>query len=131
MPPGIDFASPSTPEFVRERGSSRPGAVQWNGVAMGCSAANLRRIERSVHPTLVRPPPVPRGHSTGGAVRSAAVAAAPVTEAEAPAEKADEIEQQILAIIKMKASGDEAWVTELALFKQNYPDYPLPDELSN
>lgn len=63
--------------------------------------------------------------------RSAVVAAAPVTEAEAPAEKADEIEQQILAIIKMKASGDEAWVTELALFKQNYPDYPLPDELSN
>ena len=53
------------------------------------------------------------------------------TEAEAPAEKVDEIEQQIMAIMKMKASGDEAWVTELALFKQNYPDYPLPDELSN
>ena len=67
--------------------------------------------------------------------RSATVAAAPVTEAETPAEKVDEkvdeIEQQILAIMKMKASGNEAWVTELALFKQNYPDYPLPDELSN
>jgi len=67
--------------------------------------------------------------------RSATVAAAPVTEAETPAEKVDEkvdeIEQQILAIMKMKASGNEAWVTELALFKQHYPDYPLPDELSN
>ena len=61
----------------------------------------------------------------------AAIAAAPVTEAEAPAEALDEIEQQVLAILKMKASGDEAWLTELALFKQKYPDYPLPDELLN
>ena len=59
----------------------------------------------------------------------AAIAAAPATEAEAPAEALDEIEQQVLAIMKMKASGDEAWLTELALFKQKYPDYPLPDEL--
>lgn len=72
-----------------------------------------------------------REQSQPATVAAATVAAAPVTEAEAPAEKVDEIEQQILAIMKMKASGDEAWVTELALFKQNYPDYPLPDELSN
>jgi len=52
-------------------------------------------------------------------------------EAETTAETDDEIEQQLLAIMKMKESGDEAWLTELALFKQEYPDYPLPDELSN
>jgi len=31
----------------------------------------------------------------------------------------------------LKQSGDEAWITELDLFKENYPDYPLPDELTN
>lgn len=63
--------------------------------------------------------------------RPAAIAAARSTEAEVPAEEVDQIEQKVMAIMKMKASGDEAWITELALFKQKYPDYPLPDELSN
>lgn len=63
--------------------------------------------------------------------RAAAVSAAPAAEFKVPVEDVDEIEQQLLAIMKMKASGDETWLTELALFKQKYPDYPLPDDLSN
>lgn len=61
----------------------------------------------------------------------AAIAAAPAAAAGAPAEKVDEIEQILSAIIKLKESGNEAWITELASFKQKFPDYPLPDELSD
>lgn len=63
--------------------------------------------------------------------RPAAIAAPMASEAEAPADNESEIEQKLLSILKLKQSGDEAWITELAKFKQNYPDYPLPDELSN
>jgi hypothetical protein len=54
-----------------------------------------------------------------------------IIELEAPAEIDADIEQKLLAIIKLKESGDKTWKTELALFKQNYPDYPLPEELSD
>jgi hypothetical protein len=63
--------------------------------------------------------------------RPATIAASISSKAEAQADNVSEIEQKLLDIIKLKQSGDEAWITELALFKQNYPDYPLPDELSN
>lgn len=63
--------------------------------------------------------------------RPAAIASPVASEAEAPADNESEIEQKLLAILKLKQSGDEAWITELALFKQDYPGYPLPDELSN
>lgn len=42
-----------------------------------------------------------------------------------------EIEEQLLFIIKLKRSGDEAWLTQLEKFRQTYPDYPLPEELSD
>ena len=42
-----------------------------------------------------------------------------------------EIEQQLQEIILLKQSGDKAWETELELFKENHPDYPLPKELSD
>jgi hypothetical protein len=42
-----------------------------------------------------------------------------------------EAEQQLLAIIKMKQSGNDNWKTELKAFIENHPDYPLPDELKN
>jgi len=48
---------------------------------------------------------------------------APESEAEA--------EQELLAIIKLKQSGDESWRKELELFLERYPDYPLPDELKD
>jgi hypothetical protein len=41
------------------------------------------------------------------------------------------IEQELQAIIELKKSGDEAWVTELAAFIERFPDYELPDELKN
>jgi len=41
-----------------------------------------------------------------------------------------EAEQRLLAIIKLKQSGNVMWITELESFKESYPDYPLPDELT-
>lgn len=63
--------------------------------------------------------------------RPATIAASIASEAEVQADNVSEIEQKLLTIIKLKQSGDEAWITELAMFKQSYPDYPLPVELSN
>ena len=63
--------------------------------------------------------------------RPAAITASVAREAEVQADNDSEIEQKLLTIIELKQSGDGAWITELALFKENYPDYPLPDELSN
>jgi hypothetical protein len=39
-------------------------------------------------------------------------------------------EQKILVIIELKRNGNEAWKTALEAFMENYPDYPLPDELT-
>jgi len=40
-----------------------------------------------------------------------------------------QIEQDLLAIIRLKQSGDAAWKSALERFKRTYPDYPLPAEL--
>lgn len=49
---------------------------------------------------------------------------------QAPADPEQSIEEQIERIIRLKVDGDETWVTELATFKEQYPDFPLPEELS-
>jgi len=54
-----------------------------------------------------------------------------VIEAKAQAGTTPEVEQQLLAIIKLKQSGDESWKAELESFRESYPDYPLPDELKD
>jgi hypothetical protein len=41
------------------------------------------------------------------------------------------IEQQLQAIIRLKESADETWVTALASFTERYPEYPLPKELTD
>lgn len=43
----------------------------------------------------------------------------------------DEITKQLQEIILLKQAGDESWLTELQKFRQNHPDYPLPEELAN
>lgn len=59
-------------------------------------------------------------------------AAEPVLgEAESYADDESGIEQELLAIIKMKQAGNSQWTTELELFKERYPDYPLPDVLED
>ena len=63
--------------------------------------------------------------------RPAAVAAPAASEFGASVEIDPETEQKLLAIISLKQSGDEAWITELEKFKQDYPDYPLPKDLSD
>ena len=40
-------------------------------------------------------------------------------------------EAQVQAILKMKNAGDIRWKAKLKTFIENYPDYPLPDELKN
>ena len=62
--------------------------------------------------------------------RPAVVAAPAASKIGASVEIDSEIEQKLLDIINLKQSGDEAWITELEIFKQNYPDYPLPEGLS-
>lgn len=55
----------------------------------------------------------------------------PITQESTTEESApnDMAEQRLLAIIKLKQSGNESWKSELESFKESYPDYPLPDEL--
>jgi hypothetical protein len=52
-------------------------------------------------------------------------------EAESQVSEKPGIEQELLAIIEMKQAGDNQWITELELFKERYPDYPLPDTLKD
>jgi hypothetical protein len=61
----------------------------------------------------------------------AAVARSVSSEIETSNETNLEAEQKIQAIIKLKQNGNEAWKTELELFKESYPDYPLPETLKN
>ncbi len=63
--------------------------------------------------------------------RPAAVAAPAASKIGASVGIDSEIGQKLLTIIKMKQSGDEAWITELEKFKQDYPDYPLPEDLAD
>ena len=48
-----------------------------------------------------------------------------------PVQTDAEIEEQLLSIIKLKQSGDKAWISKLEKFRQTYPDYPLPEALSD
>ena len=47
------------------------------------------------------------------------------------AESTSGAEQKLAAIIKLKQAGDDAWKKELEIFQQQYPNYPLPDELKD
>lgn len=60
-----------------------------------------------------------------------AVAEPVLGEAETHVDDESGIEQEILAIIKLKQAGDSQWTTELELFKERYPDYALPDVLTD
>lgn len=54
-----------------------------------------------------------------------------VSENEEPVDSAVKAEQRLLEIINLKESGDGAWARQLELFMEDYPDYPLPEELLN
>jgi len=63
--------------------------------------------------------------------RPAVLGETATSEAKAQVKTDAELEQRLLAIIKLKQSGNETWKTELESFKESYPDYPLPDELTD
>jgi hypothetical protein len=63
--------------------------------------------------------------------RPAVLGETATSEAKAQVKTDLELEQRLLAIIKLKQSGNETWKTELESFKESYPDYPLPDELTD
>ena len=65
------------------------------------------------------------------AARRAVVGETAAGEAKSRLRTDSELEQELQAIIKLKQSGDESWKTELELFKESYPDYPLPEELTD
>lgn len=59
-----------------------------------------------------------------------------VTEPEAEEDKSrlseeSGIERELQAIIELKRSGDDQWITALESFRERHPDYPLPDELTD
>lgn len=61
----------------------------------------------------------------------AATARSMSSEMETANETNIEAEQKLQAIIELKQNGNETWKTELELFKESYPDYPLPEALKN
>ena len=61
----------------------------------------------------------------------AAVAKSASSEVETANETNLEVEQKLQAIIRLKQNANETWKTELELFKESYPDYPLPEALKN
>jgi hypothetical protein len=61
----------------------------------------------------------------------AAVAEPVSSEIKARGRMDSTIELELQAIIELKKTGDQTWVTELEAFVKRYPDYPLPDELKN
>ena len=63
--------------------------------------------------------------------RPAVVGETAASEMKARTRTDSEMEQMLQAIIKLKQSGNENWKTELELFKKSYPDYPLPEELTD
>ena len=63
--------------------------------------------------------------------RPAVLGETATSEAKTQVKTDSELEQRLLAIIKLKQSGNETWKTELESFKESYPDYPLPDELTD
>ena len=54
-----------------------------------------------------------------------------VEEAEKPLDPDSTIEQELRAIIELKQAGDSRWIAELESFTERYPDYPLPDVLTD
>ena len=61
----------------------------------------------------------------------ATAAAGFTAEADELTERNAEINQWLQEIILLKQSGDASWEIELESFKEKYPDYPLPKELSD
>ena len=62
--------------------------------------------------------------------RPAAVTGSAVSEVKTQFRADSEAEQWLLAIIELKQADDDRWETELKSFRESYPDYPLPDELT-
>lgn len=58
--------------------------------------------------------------------------AAPVTSAMKASDRINSaIEKELQAIIELKKTGNETWLTELEAFVARNPDYPLPEELKH
>lgn len=73
----------------------------------------------------------PAASALSTAASPAVVGEIAASETKARVSTGSEAEQMLQAIIKLKQSGNESWKTELELFKESYPDYPLPEELTD
>lgn len=73
----------------------------------------------------------PQAGAISKQIRPVVAAEPAASEAKSRARTESEAEQRLLAIIKLKQDGDDSWATELESFKEDYPDYPLPDEFTD
>jgi hypothetical protein len=73
----------------------------------------------------------PQENVASGQVLPVAITEPTASDVRARAPAQSEAERKLAAIIKLKQQGDESWKNELELFQEQYPDFPLPDELKN
>jgi hypothetical protein len=69
--------------------------------------------------------------SASGMAQPATISEPGAIESKLQTDKSTDVEEILMSILKLKQNGDESWKTELRLFRESYPDYPLPEELNN
>ena len=74
---------------------------------------------------------IARPEIASGMVQPATISEPGAIESKLRADKPTDVEEILMGILKLKQNGDESWETELKLFKETYPDYPLPEELNS
>ena len=73
----------------------------------------------------------PRENVASGQILPVAITEPAASDVRARDQAQSEAERKLAAIIKLKKAGDESWKQELESFQDQYPDFPLPDELKN
>jgi hypothetical protein len=66
-----------------------------------------------------------------GMAQPATISEPRAIESKFQTDKPTDVKEILMSILKLKQNGDESWKTELRLFRESYPDYPLPEELNN
>ena len=124
----------AAPEGEERAGKSRFQATEPQTVDQDMEAGELMLEEASLNEADLKADAPgldePSRHATPAPATVAAAMVGPAeTEARARKHSQSKAEQELLAIIKLKQTGDPSWEAALESFMENYPDYPLPQEL--